>query len=94
MTKTMCREGCWTDHRLVFSKVNLRITPQGGGKNAPKRPGISKLKQAFCSDICSRLEAVQLSSDDPEENWTTVFRDAARSHKKENATNDDETFAL
>ena len=45
----------------------------------PKRLDVSKMKQdskkqAFISDICSRLDAMELTSDDPEENWT-VFRD-------------------
>ena len=45
----------------------------------PKRLDVSKLKQdskrqAFINDIFSSLDAVELSSDDPEENWA-VFRD-------------------
>ena len=27
VTKTMCGADCWTDHRLVISKLNLRIQP-------------------------------------------------------------------
>ena len=27
VTKTMCDADCWTDHRLVVSKLNLRIQP-------------------------------------------------------------------
>ena len=30
------------------------------------------------NDICSRLDAIKLRSDDPEENWT-VFRDTVHS---------------
>ena len=53
------------------------------GKKVPKRLDVSKLKQdnkrqAFISDICSRLDAIELRSDDPEENWT-VFRDTVHS---------------
>ena len=49
----------------------------------PKRLDESKLKQdserqASINDICSRLDAMELSSDDPEENWT-VFRDTVHS---------------
>ena len=49
----------------------------------PKRLDVSKLKQdskrqAFINDICSRLDAMELCSDDPEENWT-VFRDTIHS---------------
>ena len=81
MTKTMCGADCWTDHRLVVSKLNLRIQPAGRpqGKKVPKRLDVSKLKQnskrqAFFNNICSRLDAMKLRSDNPEENWT-VFRD-------------------
>ena len=81
--KTMCGTDCWTDHRLVVSKLNLRIQParRPQGKKVPKRLDVSKLKQdskrqAFINDICSRLAAMELRSDDQEENWT-VFRDTA-----------------
>ena len=85
VTKTLCAADCWTDHRLVISKLNLRIQParRPQGKKVPKRLDVSKLKQdskrqAFVSDTCSRLDAMELSSDDPEENWT-VFRDTIHS---------------
>ena len=40
----------------------------------PKRLDVSKLKQVSKRyDICSRLDALELTSDDPEENWK-VFR--------------------
>ena len=81
----MCGADCWTDHRLVFSKLNLRIQParRPQGKTVPKRLDVSKLKQdskrqAFINNICSRLDAMELTSDDLEENWT-VFRDAVHS---------------
>ena len=53
----------------------------------PKRLDISKLKQnskrqAFINDICSRLDALALSSKDPDENWT-VFRDTVHSSAME-----------
>ena len=85
MTKTLSGADCWTDHRLVVSKLNLRIQParQPQGKKVPKRLDVSKLKQdskrqSFINDICSRLDAMELRSDDPEENWT-VFRDTVYS---------------
>ena len=85
VTKTMCGADCWTDHRLIVSKLNLRIQPawRPQGKKKPKRLDVSKLKQdskrqAFISDICSQLDAMELRSDDPEENWT-VFRDTIHS---------------
>ena len=85
VTKTMCGADCWTDHRLVVSKLNLRIQParRPQGKEVPKRLDVSKLKQdskrqAFINDICSWLDAMELRSDDPEENWT-VIRDTVHS---------------
>ena len=38
VTKTMCGADCWTDHRLVVSKLNLRIQPvrRPQGKKVPK----------------------------------------------------------
>ena len=66
MTKTMCGADCWTDHRLVVSKLNLRIQPAGQpqGKTVPKSLDVSKLKQdskrqTFINDICSRLDAIE-----------------------------------
>ena len=85
VTKTMCGADSWTDHGLVVSKLNLRIQPARWpqGKKVPKRLDVSKLKQdskrqAFINDICSRLDAMEFRSDDPEENWT-VFKDTVHS---------------
>ena len=49
LTKTMCGADCWTDHRLVVSKLNLRIQPvrRPQGKKVPKELDMSKLKQEF-----------------------------------------------
>ena len=81
----MCGADCWTDHRLVVSKLNLRIQParRPQSNKVPKRLDVSKLKQdskkqAFINEICSRLDALELRSDDPEENWT-IFRDTVHS---------------
>ena len=45
VTKTICGADCWADHRLVVSKLNLRIQParRPQGKKAPKRLDVSKL---------------------------------------------------
>ena len=67
------------------SKLNLCIQParRPQGKKVPKRLDVCKLKQdskmqAFINDICSRLDGMKLTSDDPKENWT-VFRDIVHS---------------
>ena len=81
----MCGADCWTDHRLVVSKLNRRIQParQSLGKKAPKRLDVSKLnhdsmRQAFINDISSQLGGMNLSSEDPEENWK-VFQKVVHS---------------
>ena len=112
VTKTMCGADCWTDHRLVVSKLNLRIQParRPQGKKAPKRLDVSKLnkdsmRQDFLTDICNQLNAMNLSSEDPEENWTvfhkTVLSSAAstlghpsRKHQDWFDENDDEIQRL
>ena len=85
MTKTMCGADCWTDHRLVVSKLNLHIQPvrQPQGKKVPKKLDVSKLKQdskrqAFVNDLCSHLDALEYISEDEDESWT-VFRDTIHS---------------
>ena len=101
-----------TDHRLVVSKLNLRIQParRPQGKKAPKRLDVSKLnkdsmRQDFLTDICNQLDAMNLSSEDPEENWTafhkTVLSSAAstlghpsRKHQDWFDENDDEIQRL
>ena len=85
MTKTMCGADCCTDHRLIVSKLNLRVQParQPQCKKALKRLGVSKLNQdsirrAFIDDICNHLGAMNLCSEDPEKNWT-VFQNVVHS---------------
>ena len=112
VTKTMCGADCWTDHRLVVSKLNLKIQParRPQGKKAPKRLDVSKLnkdsmRQDCLTDICNQLDAMNLSSEDPEENWTvfhkTVLSSAAstlghpsRKHQDWFDENDDEIQRL
>ena len=85
VTKTMCGADCWTDHRFVVRKLNLRIQPvrQPQGKKVPKKLDVSKLKQdskrqAFVNVLCSRLDALEHISEDVDESWT-VFRDTIHS---------------
>ena len=85
VTKTMCGADCWTDHRLVVSRLNLHIQPlrRPQDKKVPKKLNVSKLKQdskrkAFVNDLCSHLDALEHSSEDVDETWT-VFRDTVHS---------------
>ena len=85
VTKTMCGADCWTDHRLDVCKCNLRIQPARRlqGKKTPKQLDASKLNKTTRDKILSvifakRLDAMQLRSEDLEENWT-VLRNAVHS---------------
>ena len=69
----------------LLSALNLRIQPvrRPQGKKVPKKLDVSKLKQdskrqAFVNDLCSRLDALEHSSEDVDENWA-VFRDTVHS---------------
>ena len=81
VTKTMCGAECWTDHRLLISKLNIRIQPprRPQGKKAPKRLNVSKLqkvdvKQSLSEEIDKKLQQLKLDSLDVESAWT-LFRD-------------------
>ena len=81
VTKAMCGAECWTDHRLIMCKLNLRIQPprRPQGKKPLKRLDTNKLqcesiKHQLCSDLDSRLNDLSFTSTDIDENWAT-FRD-------------------
>lgn len=81
VTKAMCGAECWTDHRLIISKVNMRIQPmrRPQGKKANKRLNVTKLeqhsvRQNLCEDLDSKLSQLNLGSNRAEEDWT-AFRD-------------------
>ena len=87
VTKTMCGAECWTDHRLIVSKLNLRVQPKRRpqGEKAPKRLNISKLKvsdirQYFADTLEQRLDSTVLEGQDVETAWTglreTVYNTA------------------
>ena len=66
-------------------QTQLCIQPirQPQDKKVPKKLDVSKLKQdskrqAFVNDLCSRLDALEHSSEDVDESWT-VFRDTVHS---------------
>ena len=62
VTKAMCGADCWMDHRLIISKLKLRILPprRPQGQNTAKRLNILKLKNSkvaeeFAADLDGRL---------------------------------------
>ena len=75
-------------HRLYHSAENIQAGCQDvkdyvwcrpQGKKAPKRLNVSKPNQdsmshAFLTDICNKVDAVNLSSENPEENWTVFHK--------------------
>ena len=70
-----------TDHQ----QTHLRIQPvrRPHGKKVPKKLDVFKLKQdskrqAFVNDLCSRLDALEHSSEAVDGSWT-VFRDTVNS---------------
>ena len=59
VTKTMCGAECWSDHRLLISKMNLRKTPPRGpqGIIVSKRLNVSKLKSDLVKqELAGKLE--------------------------------------
>ena len=79
VTKTMCGAECWTDHRLIVSKLKLRVQPKRRpqGMKAPKRLNISKLKapdikQSFVNTLEARLESTLLEDLDVEAAWAKL----------------------
>jgi len=78
VTKAMCGAECWTDHRLITSKMNIRIKPKRRpqGSKAKKKINVEKLK-----DPSNTLES-KLSQFHPtgsaEDDWQS-FRDVVHS---------------
>ena len=89
ITKAMCGAECWTDHRLMVCKLNLRILPPSRpqGKKPPKRLDISKLgvtqaKESLTDAIDSKLSSLSSISMDIESDWA-AFRDSVYSAAKD-----------
>ena len=89
ITKAMCGAECWTDHRLMVCKLNLRILPpcRPQGKKPPKRLNISKLKvpqtrDALTTATDSNLSSLPSISSDIESEWA-AFRDSVYSAAKD-----------
>ena len=80
VTKAMCGAECWTDHRLILTKLNIRIRsqrrPQG---NKPRRRlNVRKLekqsvREDFCKDLDHKLRHLHNNSDQGiEEQWAAL----------------------
>ena len=79
VTKSMCGADCWTDHKLIVSKLSLQILPKRRpqGQKVVKRLDISQLsipakKEMFVDHLNKELKDIKISPTDPEENWTNL----------------------
>jgi len=79
VTKSMCGAECWTDHRLIITKLNIRMQPKRRpqGKKAPKRLNVAKLKtgsckQSFVNALEERLESTSLDNQNVEAGWASL----------------------
>ena len=77
----MCGADCWTDHRLIISRLNFFIQPKR--RPQAKKLNTTKLKfpqtaQKLQLNLDSKLKDLQLDHDSVEEKWAS-FRDAVHS---------------
>lgn len=79
VTKAMCGAECWTDHRLVISKLRLHIRPKRRpqGKKPPRKLNTSKLKVGstvddLIRDLNSKLTDLHFGNASIEEEWAAL----------------------
>ena len=79
VTKSMCGAECWTDHRLIITKLNIRIQPKRRpqGKKAPKRLNVAKLntdscKQSFVDALEKCLKSTSPGNQSVEADWASL----------------------
>ena len=75
----MCGAECWTDHRLIMSKLNLHIQPlrRPQGKKTLKRLAVNKLKsndvkQLLIDSLDKQLESIPLENQNVETAWSSL----------------------
>lgn len=85
VTRAMCGADCWTDHRLILSKLNMRIPPKRRpqGKVANKRLNVNKLEECPMREtlqeaLKAKLGLLSLGEKGIEEDWAAL-RDAVYS---------------
>ena len=79
VTKSMCGADCYTDHKLIVSKLALQILPKRRpqGQKVVKKLDISKLnvtatKEKFVEDLNNKLKDININPTDPEANWENL----------------------
>ena len=97
VTKAVCGAECWTDHRLLVSKLNIKIHPlrRPQGFKPPKRLNVSRLtnasvKQSLAEELTSKLQDLKLSGN-VEVDWaafidtvhTAAFKAIGPSNRKQ-----------
>ena len=80
VTKSMCGAECWTDHRLLVSKLTLRIQPQRRpeGKKLFKRQNVTQLRDKSVNEDLTReldckLAELHLGQSTFEEDWVVLI---------------------
>ncbi|KAJ1155287.1 hypothetical protein NDU88_008018 [Pleurodeles waltl] len=75
----MCGTDCWTDHRLILSKLNMHIQPRRHphGKNTNRHLNVSKLEwhsvyQYLSEDFDSKLDQLSFGANSAEEGWVAL----------------------
>ena len=79
----MCGAECWTDHRLIISKLNLKIQPKRRpqGTKSQKKLNVASLaltdtKEKLASEITSALKSSDPPSEDVESCWEEIKQKA------------------
>ena len=74
VTKAMCGADCWTDHRLILSKVNLHVQTQEAPtrENSEQATKTSKIdrqavRQNLVQDLDTKLSQLDLGANGAEE---------------------------
>ena len=83
VTRAMCGAECWTDHRLIISKLNLKIQPKKRRQGAKQQKklnveclAVDTTKQKLAAEISSALESPDPPSADVEECWEDIKQKA------------------
>ena len=83
VTRAMCGAECWTDHRLVVSKLNLKIQPKRRrqGTKSKKKLNVQSLanansRESLASELNSVLQSPDCIFDDVELCWEDIKKKA------------------
>ena len=84
VTRAMCGAECWTDHRLIISKLNLKMQPKKRRQGAKQQKklnveclAVDATKKILAAEISSALESHDNPpSADVEECWVDINQKA------------------